>query len=136
MIVLFDTDVLVDLTLERRPHVDDAAALLDLVERGAARGFVAWNTVSNFFYLVSARRGAAATRRFIDELMQFVDSAPTTTVHLRAASALAFKDFLDAMQVGAALACAAECIATRNARDLRKSPIPAFTPAQLIARLA
>ncbi len=34
------------------------------------------------------------------------------------------------MQVGAALACAAECIATRNARDFRKSPIPAVTPAR------
>lgn len=91
MIVLVDTDVLVDLALERHPYVDDAAALLDMVERGAARGFVAWHTVSNFYYLVSARRGAAATRRFIDELMHFVDIAPTTTVHLRAASALSFK---------------------------------------------
>ena len=99
------------------------------MERGGARGFVAWHTVSNFFYLVSARQGAAATRRFIDELMQFVDIAPTTTVHLRAASALSFKDFEYAMQVGAALACAAECIATRNARDFRRSPIPALTSA-------
>ena len=97
--------------------------------RSGARGFVAWHTVSNFFYLVSARQGAAATRRFIEELMQFVDIAPTTTVHLRAASALSFKDFEYAMQVGAALACAAECIATRNARDFRRSPIPALTPA-------
>lgn len=135
MIVLVDTDILVDLALERHPYVDDAAALLDMVERGAARGFVAWHTVSNFYYLVSARRGAAATRRFIDELMHFVDIAPTTTVHLRAASALSFKDFGDAMQVGAALACAAECIATRNARDFRHSPIPALTPAHVIARL-
>jgi len=136
VIVLLETDVLIDLALERHPHVDDASALFDLVERGAARGFVAWHTVSNFFYLVSAKRGASATRRFIDELMQFVDVAPTTTVHLRAASALAFKDFEDAMQVGAALACAAECIATRNVRDFRKSPIPAVSPADLVARLA
>ena len=136
MIVLVDTDILVDVALERRPHVDDAAALLAVMERGAARGFVAWHTISNFFNLVSARRGATAARRFIDELMQFVDIAPTTTVHMRAASALSFKDFEDAMQVGAALACAAECIATRNARDFRTSLIPAFTPAQLLARLS
>ncbi len=135
MIVLVDTDVLVDLALGRAPHADDAAALLDALERGAARGFVAWHTVSNFFYLVSARQGAAATRRFIDDLMQFIDIAPTTTVHLRAALALTLKDFEDAMQVGAALACGAEVIATRNTRDFRKSPIPALTPAQLVAQL-
>ncbi len=136
MIVLLDTDVLIDVALERRPHVDDAAKLLDLAERGAARGFVAWHTVSNFHYLVAARRGTAATRRFIDELMQFVEIAPTTTVHLRTAASLAFKDFEDAMQVGAALACAAECIATRHVRDFRKSPIPAASPSDVVARLA
>lgn len=136
MIVLLDTDVLIDVALERRPHSDDAARLLDLAERGAVRGFVAWHTVSNFYYLVAARRGAAATRRFIDELMQFVEIAPTTTVHLRTAASLAFKNFEDAMQVGAALACAAECIATRNVRDFRKSPIPAASPSDVVARLA
>ena len=135
MIVLVDTDVLVDLALGRAPYADEAAALVDALERGAARGFVAWHTVSNFLYLVSARQGATATRRFIDDLMQFIDIAPTTTVHLRAASALALKDFEDAMQVGAALACGAEVIATRNTRDFRKSPIPALAPAQVLSRL-
>jgi hypothetical protein len=33
------------------------------------------------------------------------------------------------------LACGAEVIATRNTREFRKSPIPALTPAQLVARL-
>ncbi|MCE2901619.1 MAG: type II toxin-antitoxin system VapC family toxin [Gemmatimonas sp.] len=135
MIVLVDTDVLVDLALGPAPCADDAAALVDALERGAARVFVAWHTVSNFFSLVSARQGATATRRFIDDLMQFIDIAPATTVHLRAASALALKDFEDAMQVGAALACGAEVIATRNTRDSRKSPIPALAPAQVLSRL-
>jgi len=40
------------------------------------------------------------------------------------------------MQVAAATACAADFIATRNIRDFRKSPIPALTPTQALARLA
>ena len=76
-----------------------------------------------------------ATRRFIDELIRFLDVAPTTTSHLKAACGLPLKDFEDAMQVGAATACAADVIATRNVRDFRNSPIPAMTPAQVVARL-
>lgn len=132
MIVLVDTDVLVDLAHGCAPYADDAATLIDALEQSAARGFVAWHTVR--ISSISCRLGRA-TRRFIDDLMRFIDIAPTTTVHLRAASALALKDFEDAMQVGAALACGAEVIATRNTREFRKSPIPALTPAQLVARL-
>ena len=136
MNILVDADVLIDVALARSTHADDSVALLDLLERGGARGFVAWHTVSNFFYLVSATQGAAVTRRFVAELITFIDIAPTTTTHLRGACQLPFKDFEDAMQVGAAIACTADCIATRNVRDFRNSPIPALTPAQIVVRLA
>ena len=62
-----------------------------------------------------------------------IDIAPTTTTHLRAASRLPLKDLEDAMQVGAAIACAADYIATRNVRDFRNSPVPAVTPSRFIA---
>ena len=135
MIVLVATDVLIDVVLDRHPFADDAVALLEALERRDASGFVAWHTVSNFYYLVAANRGAVATRRFIDELIRFLDVAPTTTSHLKAACGLPLKDFEDAMQVGAATACAADVIATRNVRAFRNSPIPAMTPAQIVARL-
>lgn len=136
MIVLVDTDVLVDVALDRARHATDAAALLDALEHGASRGFVAWHTISNFYYLVSPRYGRAGTRQFIDELVHFLDIAATTRAHLRSAAQLPFKDFEDAMQVGAAMACSADFIATRNVRDFRKSPIPAMPPSQVLARLA
>ncbi len=136
MIVLIDTDVLIDLALDRQPFASDAAALLDALERKNARGFVAWHTISNFYYLVAAKRGVTATRQFIDELIEFVDVAPTTTADLRTVSKLPLKDFEDAMQVGAALACAAECIATRNVRDFKNSPVPAMSPSRIVSHIS
>ena len=136
MIVLVDTDVLIDVVLDRAPFADHAAALLDALERGPSRGWLAWHSISNFYYLVSATQGRAATFTFLDELTQFLDVAPTTRDHLRRALKFELKDFEDAMQVGAATACGADFIATRNVRDFRKSPIPAVTPAQALARLA
>ena len=55
--ILLDTDVLLDVALDRAPHVEPSARLLDLLERRGRGGFVAWHTLSNFYYLVRPVRG-------------------------------------------------------------------------------
>ena len=37
--MLLDTDVLIDLALDRRPHADAASELLDRIEQGARNAF-------------------------------------------------------------------------------------------------
>ena len=61
MIVLVDTDVLIDVVLDRAPFADHAAALLDALERGPSWGVLARHSIANFYDLVSATRGRAAT---------------------------------------------------------------------------
>ena len=56
-LMLLDTDILIDLALDRRPHAQAAADLLDRIEHGTLTAFIAWHTVSNFYYLVSPSRG-------------------------------------------------------------------------------
>ena len=108
-----------------------AGELLDGLERRPGSAFVAWHSISNFYYLVAPRRGTAGTRAFIQDLMRFVEVAPTTTDDLLFATKLNVRDFEDAMQVAAAAACGADVIATRNVRDYRNSPIRAATPKSL-----
>ena len=61
------------------------------------------------------------------DLVRFVEVAPTTTESLRYAAKLDMKDFEDAMQVAAGMACYADVIATRNVRDYAKTPLRAIT---------
>lgn len=136
LILLIDTDVLIDLALDRRPYVTYAAALLDGLEQRQGTGYLAWHTVSNFYYLVAPKRGRTGTRAFLVELTRFLQVAATTTDSLRYAAGLALKDFEDALQVAAAVACGASAIATRNVRDYAKAPIRAATPRTLIDELA
>ncbi|MCZ0954868.1 MAG: PIN domain-containing protein [Rhodospirillaceae bacterium] len=133
--MLLDTDVLIDVALDRYPHSESSTELLDRVERGVGRAFVAWHTLSNLYYLVTPARGNADTRDFIAELVRFVSVAPADTLALRYAVSLPIPDFEDAMQVAAARACGAEHIVTRNVRDFRRSPIPAMTPGEALLRL-
>ncbi len=133
--MLLDTNVLIDVALDRDPHSGPASELLNQLEIGRARAFVAWHTISNFYYLVSPSRGDADVRDFITDLTRFVEVAATGTEALRYAAALPVDDFEDAMQVAAARACGADSIVTRNAKDFQRSPIRAISPAEALAEL-
>ncbi|MFQ5789579.1 MAG: type II toxin-antitoxin system VapC family toxin [Acidobacteriota bacterium] len=135
MIVLLDTDVLVDVALDRAPYSKPAGDLVDTLELRPGSAFVAWHTISNFYYLVAPSRGRDGARSFLLDLATFVDVSPTTTESLRFAGGLKMKRFEDAMQVAAALACRADVIATRNLRDYANAPIRAAKPESLIDAL-
>ncbi len=135
MIVLLDTDILVDVALDREPYAENAAALLDALEHRPGSAFIAWHTVSNFYYLLAPKRGRSGARAFLVDLSRFVEVARTTTESLRYAAQLKMKDFEDAMQVAAEAACEADVIATRNVRDYARSPIRAATPGALLDEL-
>lgn len=136
MNVLLDTDILIDLALDRRPHSEAAGLLLDILQTRRAAGFLAWHSASNFYYLVAPKRGKVDSRAFLLELARFIEIAPTTTESLRQAGRLELPDFEDAMQVAAGIACGADVIATRNLRDYAGSPIKPVAPSDLIESLS
>jgi len=135
VIVLVDTDVLIDVALDRVPHAAAAGQLLDRFEQQPGSAYVAWHTIAHFYYLTAPTRGRSNARSFIMDLIQFVEVSPTTTDSLRRAARLEMKDFEDAMQVAAAESCGADVIATRNVRDYAKSPVSAAAPKALLAEL-
>ncbi len=130
--ILVDADVIMDVALDRRPHVEDSAQLLDRLEVRPSGGFIAWHTLSNLSYLLRPAGDGGDVRSFLDALTTFLRVAPTDTEAFRYALALPMNDLEDAMQVGAARACGAQFIATRNVKDYAGSPIPARTPTELL----
>lgn len=135
MIVLLDTDVLIDLALDRQPYAEPAANLLDFLEQHPGQAFAALHSFSNFYYLVAPKRGKQETKEFLLDLTRFVSVAETTTESLYAGN-LDLSDFEDALQVAAAVACQARAITTRNLRDHARSPIPAMEPQALLKVLS
>jgi len=133
--ILLDTDVLLDVGLWREPWAKRSKAILDLCEAHVVSGFVAWHTVSNVFYLVRHQAGSDA-RPYIDGLLRFVEVAQVGHAEMQLALRLDMSDLEDAMQAAAAAACGAGRIVTRNARDFKRSPIPAVTPKGLLREMA
>ena len=133
--ILLDADVLIDVALDRQPHAGPAGELLTYLERRPRMSFMAWHTLSNFYYLVSPAHGKLDARAFLVDLTRFVSVATTDTDAFRYAASLPMSDFEDALQVAAAYACGATRIVTRNVRHFRNSPIPARAPAEILAEL-
>ena len=133
---LVDSDVLIDIALDREPHVGSSREAIDLLQQERQQLFIAWHTASNIFYNVRRQANLQVARAFITSLLDFAEVAPTTTDNLRYALTLPLDDFEDAMQVAAARACNARFIVTRNVRDYAQSPIPVLSPADALAELS
>ncbi len=126
MRLLIDINVVLDVAL-KRPGAPASARLLSLCGR-QHEGWLAWHSVATLAYLIDRQQSAISARDFIRGLLAWADVAHTGKADAMAALDLPMSDFEDALQVAAAMACGAQFIVTRNVRDFKASPVPAFTP--------
>lgn len=133
--MLVDNNVLIDVALRRQPFFGPAVELLERLAQDPGRGFMAWHTVSTFYYIVEQTLGDERTRSIIAELSGFLTISPVAHQSLLDALLLPMADFEDAMQVAAAQSAGARHIVTRDEHDFTNSPIPAMTPEQALREL-
>lgn len=133
MRVLFDTNVVLDVLLDREPHAEVAAQLLSLVDQDRLDGIVCATTVTTIHYLASKTVGDPEASRMVGELLAMFDVAGVDLDVLNAALGLGFSDFEDAVLHEAASAAGASAIVTRNGRDFMGARLPVFEPHELLA---
>ena len=133
MRVVFDTNVLMDVLLDREPFADASAQVMDQVVRGKIIGLMVATTVTTIFYLASKEAGRLQARRQVEKLMALYEVAPVTRAVLEAALTSKSPDFEDAVLAEAALQAGAQAIVTRNLKDFVHSPVRAYTPKQWLA---
>ena len=126
--VLYDTNVLLDVTLRREPHLAASAAALDAVGQGQVEGYIAGHAVTTLFYLLQRELGATKSRRVLADLLAKMHVAPVTDAGIRQALSGPFKDFEDAVSHAAAQEAGVAVIVTRNVGDFAKGTIPAILP--------
>ncbi|MCY3765072.1 MAG: PIN domain-containing protein [Gemmatimonadetes bacterium] len=131
MKILFDTNVVLDLLLDREPFSDTAARLFSRVDEGELSGFISATTVTTVHYLARRTVGDRRARREIQNLIDLLDVAPVNLAVLEGALQSKFADFEDAVLHFAALNVNAEGIVTRNAGDFKRSMIPVYAPDEL-----
>jgi predicted nucleic acid-binding protein len=131
--VFIDTNVLLDLLLEREPWAKDAAVLFSMADRKEVEILCCSLSFSTAIYLMQRFK---YTRSEIVAKLSVVKSICTiTTVNEAVIDRMLqseFGDLEDAIQYYSALSFGAEAIITRNVADYSPSRIPVFTPKDFV----
>ena len=131
MRVLFDTNIFLDLLMDRAPFSDAAEDLFSKVEDGTIKGYVSSTSITTIYYLVSKTLGAARAREEVKKLLVLFEVAPVNRVVLESALMADFADFEDAVIYEAACHVAAAAIVTRNQKDFKKSKLSVYSSTEL-----
>ena len=68
--VLFDTNVVLDVLLDRQPYVEASSAAWAAVESGISEGMLAAHAVTTIHYLVRKEVGNIKARRIISAILR------------------------------------------------------------------
>lgn len=133
MRTLFDSDILLDLMLDRAPHATIAAQLVARVERGEIIGYLAANTVCMLAAL--AEETLPNAKHPIHQLLGLFEIAPINRSVLDDAVLDGFAHFNDAVTYEAARHVEAQSIVTRNCKNFERAEMPIYLPQELEAVL-
>ena len=126
--VLFDTNVVLDVLLDRQPHARASAAAWASIEAGNCEGMLAAHAVTTVHYLAGKKMGAVKARRIVSALLRVFGVAAVDAAVVQEALHLPCSDFEDAVTAAAALAAGCECIVTRDPKGFLGSPLRCLSP--------
>ena len=131
--VFVDTNVIIDFLANREPFSDYAAKLFQLAQNKDIEILIAAISINNTYYILKQVCSHKKALSLIEQIENLVKIVPTTQEVLRRAIKSDFKDFEDAMQYFSAKDYkGVDVIATRNAKDFKKSDIPVLTPETVV----
>ncbi len=136
MKLLLDTNVVLDVLLDRAPFAQHAARLLSHCELREVTGCLCATTVTTIHYLIAKAAGEHVARGHIKRLLTILDIAPVTRAVLDAAVNSPFDDFEDAVIHEAARLAGVHTIVTRDGSGYAQSVLPVYAPAACLGMLA
>ena len=72
-IVLFDTNVILDIALKRLPHFNEAAQLFTLIDKKKISGNITSTTITDIYYIAKSEKGHKESLEFISNLIEVVE---------------------------------------------------------------
>jgi predicted nucleic acid-binding protein len=130
--LLLDTNIVLDLLMDRIPFSDSAAGLFSKVEEGTIIGYLCGTTITTVFYLAAKTVGAPKAQEEIKKLLTLFEVAPVNRQVLESALDAQFSDFEDAVIHEAACHVGADAIVTRNKKDFKKSRLPVYSSEEMV----
>ncbi|MBE7550781.1 MAG: PIN domain-containing protein [Anaerolineales bacterium] len=133
---LLDTNVILDLFLDRPPFAAEAALLWQANEKGDFEAYISAITPVNRFYIARKFKGKATAQQAVVELLAALRVCPIDSTTLQLALILPFNDFEDAVQSASAVTSQLDAIITRNSKDFSDAQLPVLSPTEFLKQLS
>ena len=132
MKILFDTNVVLDLLLNRKPFSLHAQWLFEHVESNNIEGYLGATTITTLDYLLTKTLPTKTATHTIKTLLKLFEIAPVNRLTLDDALESGFVDFEDAVLHAAATHCGVNAIVTRDNRGFLKAQLAIYSPEALL----
>jgi len=100
--ILLDTNVVLDVLLDRQPYVDASAAAWSAVETGVSEGMLAAHAVTTIHYLIRREMGNTRAAKTVSAMLRVFGVAGVDSTVIQEALQLPVSDFEDAVTAAAA----------------------------------
>jgi predicted nucleic acid-binding protein len=136
MTVLFDTNVLIDISGRREPFYEKSLEVFMLAINGLISGLVSAGTITDIYYIIrKSTQSKEQALKSVITITNILNLADTSGVDIKTAIASNFSDFEDAVLSATASREKADYIITRNTADFADSPVKAVTPDEFVEEL-
>lgn len=134
MRIMLDTNVVLDVLLNRPAFVQNSAAILRVASE-EIQEFITASAITDIYYIARKElRGSLQAKALIRNLLQIVHVAAVSEVDIWAALESDWKDFEDSVQNTVAEHQRFDYIITRNPSDFKDSNLPVLTPQEFANR--
>jgi len=129
--VLFDTNIILDVLLDRKPFVEFSSGLVSFAENKVIEGYLCATTITTIDYLVAKAHGRKKAKLTIHKLLSIFQIAEVNKDVLLLSTDSNFSDFEDAVQHYAGQLAFVDSIVTRNNADFKQAEYPVYSPDEL-----
>jgi predicted nucleic acid-binding protein len=136
MRALIDTNILLDLVLDRAPFVEEAASIWEACRAERFIGYVSAISPLNVFYVVRRARDGVIARQAVEDTLAVFDICGVDSDALTTALTLPLKDFEDAVQLAGALTYQLDALVTRDPDDFAGASLPVYSPDDFLKELS
>jgi predicted nucleic acid-binding protein len=131
--IFIDTNIIIDLLADRKPHSKFAVALFEQAESGKIALFTSSHSIATSYYLLKKVTEDKKLRQVLLDLLDYLKIIPIDEHILKRGLKSKHKDFEDGLQILSAVSVDnMDCIVTRSLKDFRESDIPVFSPDNVV----
>ena len=133
--IFLDSDVLLDLLLDREPFANDISALIEYSIRNDILLYTSPISITNINYIVEKIENKSKANLKTKKILEIVKIENVGQKVIDKAKLSKFKDFEDAVQNFCAVDSKHKVIITRNTKDYKESELSIFTARECLAKI-